>query len=127
MRHMKLMIMFTLLIKFSSLNIKIKIEPGHISVKAKIITGHLMYFDKRLFFENFLGLTINIFSEEEAESLSKNTVKSFSIEKNNFECGCINASFLNGSKRPIFLSLPLNAPPGSKIYCDPKIYMFQKI
>ena len=48
------------------------------------------------------------------------------IDKIHLKLDCIDGSIVNGIKEPILYSFALIAPPGHKLYKEPRIKLFRK-
>ena len=49
------------------------------------------------------------------------------IDKIHLKCDCIQGSIKNGKRELILFSFALSAPPGHKIYKEPRVKLFKKV
>ena len=118
-------------------NVKVNITIDDIRLKSNLKTNQTLIFSEKSFFYTILGFTqsrsyplddIDGFYQIIAGSYkSDRPVNITGIDKIHLKCNCIQGSIVNGIREPILFSLALSAPPGHKIYKEPRIELFKKI
>ena len=117
--------------------VKVNITIDDIRLKANLKTNQTLIFTEKSFFYTILGFTrsrsyplddIDGFYQLIAGSYkSDRPINITGIDKIHLKCDCIQGSIVNGIREPILYSFALSAPPGHKIYEQPKIKLFKKV
>ena len=118
-------------------NVKISITIDDIRLKSNLKINQTLIFTEKSFFYKILGFTqsrsyplndIDGFYQLIAGSyISDKPINITGIDKIHLKCDCIQGSIVNGIREPILYSFALSAPPGHKIYKEPKIKLFKKV
>ena len=118
-------------------NVKMDITIDDIRLKSNLKINQTLLFTEKSFFYTILGFTqsrsyplddIDGFYQLIAGSYkSDRPINITGIDKIHLKCDCIQGSIVNGIREPILYSFPLSAPPGHKIYKEPRIKLFKKV
>ena len=118
-------------------NVKINITIDDIRLKSNLKINQTLIFTNKSFFYTILGFTqsysyplddIDAFYQLIAGSyISGKPINITGIDKIHLKCDCIQGSIVNGIREPILYSFALSAPPGHKIYKEPRIKLFKKV
>ena len=118
-------------------NIKVNITIDDIRLKSNLKINQTLIFTEKSFFYTILGFTqsrsyplddIDGFYQLIAGSYkSDKPIFITGIDKIHLKCDCIQGSIVNGIREPILYSYALSAPPGHKIYKEPRVKIFRKI
>ena len=117
-------------------NVKVNITID-IRLKTNLKTNQTLLFTEKSFFYTILGFTqsrsyplddIDGFYQLIAGSYkSDRPINITGIDKIHLKCDCIQGSIVNGIREPILYSFASSAPPGHKIYKEPRIKLFKKV
>ena len=118
-------------------NVKINIAIDDIRLKSNLKINQTLIFTNKSFFYTILGSTqshsyplddIDGFYQLIAGSyISDKPINITGIDKIHLKSDCIQGSIVNGIREPILYSFALSAPPGHKIYKEPRIKLFKKM
>ena len=118
-------------------NVKVNITIDDIRLKSNLKTNQTLNFTEKSLFYTILGFTrsrsyplndIDGFYQLIAGSYkSDKHINITGIHKLHLKCDCIQGSIVNGIREPILYSFALSAPPGHKLYNEPRINFFKKI
>ena len=118
-------------------NVKVTITIDDTRLKSNLKINQALIFTNKSFFCTILGFTqshqgslndIEAFYQILPGTYQSN--KPISItgsDKVHLKCDCIQGSIVNGIREPILYSFALSAPPGHKIYKEPRVKLFKKI
>ena len=118
-------------------NVKVSVTIDDIRLKSNLKTNQTLIFTEKSFFYTILGFTqskfyplddIDGFYQLIAGSYkSDRPINITGIDKIHLKCDSIQGSIVNGIREPILYSFALSAPPGHKIYKEPRIKLFKKV
>ena len=118
-------------------NVKVNITKDDIRLKSNLKINQTLIFTEKSFFYTILGFTqsrsyrlddIDGFYQLIAGSYkSDKPINITGIDKIHLKCDCIQGSIVNGIREPILFSFALSAPPGYKIYKEPRVKLFKKV
>ena len=118
-------------------NVKVNITIHDIRLKSISKINQTLLFTEKSFFYTILGFTqsrsyplddIDGFYQIIAGSYkSDRPINNTGIDKIHLKSDCIQGSIVNGIREPILFSFALSAPPGHKIYKEPRIKLIKKI
>ena len=118
-------------------NVKVNITIDDIRLKSNLKINQTLIFTEKSFFYTILGFTqsrsyplddIDGFYQLPAGSYkSDKPINITGIDKVHLKCDCIQGSMVNGIREPILFSFALGAPPGYKIYKEPRVKLYKKM
>ena len=118
-------------------NVRVNITIDDIRLKSNLKINQTLIFTEKSFFYSILGFTqsrsyplddMDGFYQLIAGSYkSDRPINITGIDKIHLKCDCIQGSIVNGVREPILYSFALSAPPGHKIYKEPRIKLFKKV
>ena len=118
-------------------NVKVTITIDDIRLKSNLKINQTLIFTNKSFFYTILGFTqshqgplndIEGFYQILPGSYQSNKPISITADdKVHIKCDCIQGSIVNGVRESILYSFALSAPPGHKIYKEPRVKLFKKI
>ena len=118
-------------------NVRVNITIDDIRLKSNLKINQTLIFTEKSFFYSILGFTqsrsyplddIDGFYQLIAGSYkSDRPINITGIDKIHLKCDCIQGTIVNGVREPILYSFALSAPPGHKIYKEPRIKLFKKV
>ena len=118
-------------------NVKLNITIDDIRLKSNLKINQTLIFTERSFCYTILGSTQSrSYPLDDIDShyqliagsyKSDKPINITAIDKIHLKCDCIQGSILNGIREPILYSFALSAPPGHKIYKEPRVKLFKKI
>ena len=118
-------------------NVKVNITIDDIRLKSNLKINQTLIFTEKSFFYTILGFTqsrsyplddIDGFYHMIAGSYKRDRpINITGIDKIHLKSDCIQGSIVNGIREPILYSFALSAPPGHKIYKEPRIKLFKKV
>ena len=118
-------------------NVKINITIDDIRLKSNLKINQTLIFTEKSFFYTILGFTQSrSYPLDDIDGFYHLIVGSYKsdrpiiitgIDKIHLKCDCIQGSIVNGVREPILYSFALSAPPGHKIYKEPRIKLFKKV
>ena len=118
-------------------NVKVSVTIDDIRLKSNLKINQTLIFTEKSFFYTILGYNqsrsyplydIDGFYQLIAGSYkSDRPINITGNDKIHLKCDCIQGSIVNGIREPILYSFALSAPPGHKIYKEPRIKLFEKV
>ena len=118
-------------------NVKVSVTIDVIRLKSILKTNQTLIFTEKSFFYNMLGFTQSksyplydidgFYQLIEGSNKSDRPINITGIDKIHLKCDCIQGSIVNGIREPILYNFVLSAPPGHKIYKEPRVKLFKKI
>ena len=118
-------------------NVKVTITIDDIRIKSNLKTNQTLIFTNKSFFYTILGFTqshqgplndIEGFYQILPGTYQSNKPISITgIDKVHLKCDCIQGSIVNGIREPVLYSFALSAPPGHKLYKEPRVKLFKKM
>ena len=119
----------------NNVNVIITIDERKYKTDLKI--NHPLIFTKKSFFYTILGFTQShqgplndiegFYQIIPGSYKSDKRINITGIDKVHLKCDCIDGSIVNGVREPILYIFALSAPPGHKIYKEPRVKLFKKI
>ena len=117
-------------------NVKVNITIDDIRLKSNLKINQTLIFTEKSFFYTILGFTqsrsyplddIDGFYQIIAGSYkSDRPINITGIDKIHSKCDCIQGSIVNDIREPILYSFALSAPPGHRMYKEPRVKLFKK-
>ena len=118
-------------------NVRVSVTIDDIRLKSNLKINQTLIFTEKSFFYTILGFNqsrsyplddVDGFYQLIAGSYkSDRPINNTGIDKIHLKCDCIQGSIVNGIRQPILYSFALSAPPGHKIYKEPRIKLFKKV
>ena len=118
-------------------NVKVSVTIDDIRLKSNIKVNQTLIFTNKSFFYRILGFTqshqgplndIEGFYQILPGSYQSNKpINITGIDKIHLKCDCLQRSIVNGVRELFLYSFALSAPPGHKIYKEPRIKLFKKV
>ena len=118
-------------------NVKMSITIDDVRLKSNLKINQTLIFTEKSFFYTNLGFTrsrsyplddIDGFYQLIAGSYKGDRpINITGIDKIHLKCDCIQGSIVNSVREPILYSFALSAPPGHKIYKEPRVKLFKKL
>ena len=118
-------------------NVKLTVSIDDIRLKSNLKINQTLIFTEKSFFYTILGFTQSrSYPLEDIDGhyqiiagsyKSDRPINITGIDKIHLKCNCIQGSIVNGIREPILYSFALSAPPGHKIYKEPRVKLFKKI
>ena len=113
-------------------NVKINITIHDIRMKSNLKINQTLIFNEKYFFYTILGFTQSrSYPLDDIDGsyqlilgsyISDKPINITGIDKIHLKCDCIQGSIVNGIREPILYSFALSAPPGHKIYKEPRTF-----
>ena len=117
-------------------NVKVNITIDDLRLKSNLKTNQTLIFTEKSFFHTILGFTRSRYALDDIDGFyqliaglyeSDRTINITGIDKSHLKSNCINGSVVNGVRDSTLHSFALSAPPGQKIYKEPRVKLFKKI
>ena len=118
-------------------NVKLTVSIDDIRLKSNLKINQTLIFTEKSFFYTILGFTQSrSYPLEDIDGhyqiiagsyTSDRPINITGIDKIHLKCDCIQGSIVNGIRERILYSFALSAPPGHKIYKEPRVKLFKKI